>query len=115
MASYYNKTKGPVAVSLRRGNSVVVGPKRWAVISPEDEGHESLQRAVIKGFLVRSAAEAVAPVVEASVPAPTIPEAAPVDVKPAPDSQEPISSEPKPGVSEVSEVSGARSGKKKWR
>ena len=54
MGDYYNKTRIPVGVTLRRGGSMSVGPKTWCYISPEDEGTPSLVATLRKGFLVRA-------------------------------------------------------------
>jgi len=54
MGDYYNKTRAPVGVTLRRGGSMSVGPKTWCYIAPEDEGTPGLAETVRKGFLVRS-------------------------------------------------------------
>ena len=61
MADYYNKTRSPLAVSLQRGTSISIAPKQWITIAPEDEGTESLAKAVSKGFLVVSKIPAVKP------------------------------------------------------
>ena len=87
MGDYYNRTKSPIPITTQRGSSVSIASKKWATISPEDEGHESLQRAVAKGFLVRARASAPAPVTAAPV-AETVPAAEPkletVSVAPVP-------------------------------
>jgi hypothetical protein len=54
MGDYYNKTRIPVGVTLRRGGSMSVGPKTWCYIPPEDEGTPGLAESLRKGFLVRS-------------------------------------------------------------
>lgn len=79
MADYYNKTRAPIGVSLRRGGSVAVAPKAWCFIPPEDEGTVSLADAVRKGFLVR----ALVPITDLSkpaAPAPAAPSVSPVPV-----------------------------------
>ena len=102
MADYYNKTKGPVAVTLQRGGSVLIGSKKWLTIDPLDEGHESLQRALTKGFLARSRASCPEPEVSVD-PVPVVPETIAEPVAPAALASGPKLDEPK------SEV---RSGKK---
>lgn len=54
MGDYYNKTRTPIGIALRRGGSMSVGPKSWCYISPEDEGTPALADSVRKGFLVRA-------------------------------------------------------------
>lgn len=54
MPDYYNRSRTPVAIGLRNGQSVVIGPKHWSYVDPEDEGTESLLSAVGRGDLVRA-------------------------------------------------------------
>lgn len=65
MGDYYNKTRAPLGISLRRGGSVAVAPKTWCFIAPQDEGTAGLVDAVRKGFLVR----ALVPRTDMSTPA----------------------------------------------
>lgn len=78
MADYYNVTRAPLGIALRRGGSVSVAPKSWLFISPQDEGTAGLAEAVRKGFLVRS----LVPITDTSAPA--NPAAATESVTPAP-------------------------------
>jgi hypothetical protein len=82
MAAYYNKTRGPLSITLANGESMCLGTKKWVTLSPEDEGSSSLAEALRRGFLVKSKIDAtvLAPVV-APVPAPAI-QSAPVAVTP---------------------------------
>ncbi len=57
MAKYYNKSKGPLAVVLKGGNSVAIPGKSWIRIPTDQESSADLHRYVKKGFLVRSSAE----------------------------------------------------------
>ena len=91
MASYFNKTRGPVNVSLRDGTPQFVGPKATVDIAPEDDGSASLHAAVRRGLLIRLKEKAPrpAPAPEKQVPAeppppPPEPEAEPDDDAEAP-------------------------------
>jgi len=53
MAGYFNKTRGLVTVSLRNGESAIVGPKQTMIVSPEQDGSASLHAMVRRGLLVR--------------------------------------------------------------
>jgi len=53
MASYFNKTRGPVTVSLKNGESSIVGPKKVMVVSPEQDGSASLHAMVRRGLLIK--------------------------------------------------------------
>jgi len=53
MASYFNKTRGLVTVSLKDGASSVVGPKQTMIVSPEQDGSASLHAMVRRGLLIR--------------------------------------------------------------
>jgi len=52
MASYFNKTRGPVTVSLRTGESALVGPKKVLTVTPEQDRSASLLSRVRKGLLI---------------------------------------------------------------
>ena len=100
MADYYNKTRGPLAVTLRRGGSMSVGPKAWCFIEAADEGSESLTDLVRKGFLVRSLVPQTNP-----TPADTSPQKAVIPVEKVVEptanqvnSEAPTSTAPKPSV-----------------
>jgi hypothetical protein len=108
MADYYNKTKGPVAVALLRGGSVLIGPKKWLTIDPLDEGHESLQRSLTRGDIIRKVTPVEAPPVQAAPPAPVAPVAPVVVAEPVVQAAPPA--ETKPNVSFTAPV--VRSGKK---
>lgn len=54
MTKYYNTTRGPIAVSLSNGKSLLVLPKTWGEIDAADEGSPDLASNVRKKFLVRS-------------------------------------------------------------
>lgn len=53
MAEYYNKSSGPLVVTLSGGRSLYLHGKAWSTVSPEDEGAEDLIAYLRKGFLVR--------------------------------------------------------------
>lgn len=53
MASYFNKTRGPITVSLRTGEPVVIGPKQTLHVTPEQDRSASLLSRVKKGLLVQ--------------------------------------------------------------
>ena len=78
MGDYYNKTRAPIGVTLRRGGSMSIGPKSWCYIPPEDEGTPGLAESVRKGFLVR----ALVPITDTS-PAVVVATAAPVAATPS--------------------------------
>jgi hypothetical protein len=52
MASYFNKTRGPITVSLRTGEPAIVGPKQTLCVTPEQDRSASLLSRVKKGLLV---------------------------------------------------------------
>lgn len=53
MAGYFNKTRGPVTVSLKNGESAIVGPKKTMIVTPEQDGSASLHAMVRRGLLIR--------------------------------------------------------------
>lgn len=53
MARYFNRTRGPVAVALKTGESTIVKPKGTLIVTPEQDGSASLHAKVRKGILVR--------------------------------------------------------------
>jgi len=73
MGDYYNKTRGPLSVTLNDGSAASITPKTWLTISAANEGSASVQKLVAKGDLVRSKMmpDPVAPV----APAPVVSEA----------------------------------------
>ena len=85
MPRYYNKTRGPLCLSLPSG-STVIAAKTYMDISPTDEGCASVGRYVRKGFL---AAPKIRPAsVEAAAPAP-VPEPDPEpETEPASEEEE---------------------------
>ena len=54
MGRYYNKTRGPLGLSLVSGKSTSVPPKTWIEIDPSDEGSPSVINYLRKGFLHRA-------------------------------------------------------------
>lgn len=83
MASYFNKTRGPITVSLRTGEPAVVGPKQVLHVTPEQDRSASLLSRVKKGLLVE---------IKDKPPKPT-PATAP-EPKPVPASKPPAESKP---------------------
>jgi hypothetical protein len=76
MARYYNKSRGPLALTLRDGRCTVARPKEWIEIEPRDEGSSSVIFYRRKGVLHRAPDSSEAPV-EASppeVPEPGVPQ-----------------------------------------
>jgi len=93
MGHYYNKTRGPLALNLRKGTSIVVMPRTWVEISPKDESTAGVIRAVKKGQLhkrpVRPEPEPVPEAVPQAAPAPEpVPEAKTVVETPADEGEE---------------------------
>lgn len=81
MASYFNKTRGLVNVSLRTGESAVVGPKKTLHVTPEQDRSASLLSRVRKGMLIplKSKESKIVPdpapeLVPAPVPSPPLPD-----------------------------------------
>jgi hypothetical protein len=102
MGDYYNKTRTPICVTLRRGGSASIGPKTWCFVAPEDEGTSSLATHIRKGFLVKALVpftNVAEPVVAAPVVvAPVVPLVVAVAVTPVPESVAPSVSAPEPVV-----------------
>jgi len=95
MGDYYNKTRIPVGVTLRRGGSMSVGPKTWCYIPPEDEGTPGLAESLRKGFLVRALVPITDPNPRVSVtPVPLV--AVEPTATPVPQSASPSVSAPEP-------------------
>ena len=95
MASYFNKTRGPLTVSLRTGEPSIVGPKKTLTVTPEQDRSASILSRVRKGLLIPLKEKAPKP-----APAP-VPEPAP---EPAP------AAEPPPmGESEVPSMDWTKS------
>ena len=86
MASYFNKTRGIVTVSLRNGESAVIGPKKTFTPTPEQDRSASLLSRVRKGLLIELKSKPLKPS-KPSKPAPE-PEKEPV-VEPPPFADEP--------------------------
>lgn len=55
MGDYYNKTQGPLPVTLHGGKSCSIPPKTWFFIEPANENSASIVAEIRKGHLVRSA------------------------------------------------------------
>lgn len=71
---YFNRTRGPVAVMLKTGESTIVRPKGTLVVTPEQDGSASLHAKVRKKIFVRLEDKPVA----APVPVPPSEEVPPV-------------------------------------
>lgn len=88
MGDYYNKTRGPLSMTLNDGTASSVPPKTWYYISPANEGSASVQKLVAKGFLVRAKVDitvaASAPSVAAVPAVSEVPVAGPLDVSTPP-------------------------------
>ena len=52
MANYYNKTNGPIAVTLSSGKVVLIPRKSWYTIEPRDDGNPSIQQSLNNGDLI---------------------------------------------------------------
>ena len=80
VVKYYNRTRGPLSVTLASGASTAVAPKSWIDVPIDEDGSANLGELVLKGLLVRAAVqpepEPVQPEISvvASAPAP-VPEA----------------------------------------
>jgi len=87
MIEYYNRTQGPVPVSLSDGRAVSIPSKGRLAVEGENASSPGLLAEIAKGHLVKVPARRVAPPVEAAPESPVqaVPvEAAPVDPAPAP-------------------------------
>ena len=62
MARYFNRTRGPVAVALKTGESTIVRPKGTLIVTPEQDGSASLHAKVRKKILVRLEEKPASPV-----------------------------------------------------
>lgn len=62
MARYYNRSSGPVAVTLTDGSAVSIPGRSWAILPDGLDGSGSVAKQVRKGTLVRAPAELVEPV-----------------------------------------------------
>jgi len=83
MGDYYNKTRGPLSVTLNDGSAASVSPKTWLYVTPANEGSPTIVKLVEKGFLVRSKVALTAELVAAPVvAAPVAPVAVAVQVVP---------------------------------
>lgn len=79
MASYFNKTRGLVTVSLRTGESAAVGPKKTLVVTPAQDRSASILSRVRKGLLIPLKDRTPKSVLD-SEPEPTpVPEPAPAE------------------------------------
>jgi hypothetical protein len=131
MGDYYNTTRTSLSVLLGRGGSVVIGPKTWCYVSPEDEGTTSLTASLRKGHLVRATAPrttaSVPSVVPVGPPVPAVAEVLPLEVvvtaTPVPESAPPtvstlepeLGSEPEPERPIPTVVGYKQSGRNKHR
>ena len=87
MASYFNRTRGPVNVSLRDGSPLLVGPKATVNIDSRQDGSASLHAAVRRGLLIRLKEKVSRPVsppekqvpIESASPPPPEPDDVPED------------------------------------
>lgn len=83
MANYFNRTRGPVTVSLRNGDSACIGPKHTLSVTPEQDGSASLHAMVRRKLIVRLKEKTPKPVpAPAPKPVPTpapVPAASPED------------------------------------
>jgi len=60
MGKYFNPKRGPVTVSLRTGESAIVGPKKVLRVSPEQDGSAMLHAMVRRKLLIRLPDDVVA-------------------------------------------------------
>jgi hypothetical protein len=77
MAGYFNKTRGPIAVTLKTGESASIGPKKTLVVTAAQDGSSQLHAMVRRGYLVRL--PDASPPAPAPVSAPAEPEAPEVE------------------------------------
>lgn len=68
MAKYFNKTRSPFSAPLRDGSTAYFAPKKWVVVTKDQEGTAALVQLVKKGLLVRREVAAVAAPAPAPVP-----------------------------------------------
>jgi hypothetical protein len=85
MARYFNKTRGPVNVSLRDGSPLFIGRKATVDIEPEQDGSASLHAAVRRGLLTRLKEKAPRPEPEKQVPVVAPPPPPPTEPEEAPE------------------------------
>lgn len=77
MAGYFNKTRGPITVSLKTGESAMVPPKEVLTVTSGQDGSASLHAMVRRGLLVRLKTSSQAeptPAPTVVTPEPLIPE-----------------------------------------
>jgi hypothetical protein len=84
MAKYYNKTRGPLAVSLSSGASAIIPPKTWVEIDAADAGSPDMISLVGRGYLVKSKVEELSAPAEPVAPEAPVPAPAPEPVKAPP-------------------------------
>lgn len=77
MAGYFNRTRGPITVSLKNGDSAIVGPKATLKVTPEQDGSASLHAMVRRKLLVRLKEPVTKPVVPEPDPVPVPPTSPP--------------------------------------
>lgn len=51
MSVYFNRTNGPLALTLRDGSAILIVPKGRAELTPQQDGSTSILRALKKGFI----------------------------------------------------------------
>lgn len=64
MGDYYNRTRTPLSIPLSNGKTVVLRPKQYTYVAPDDEASAAMVRAIRKGDVVRSKLPITAPVSE---------------------------------------------------
>jgi hypothetical protein len=52
MKTYYNRTSGPLPLTLRDGSVVLIPPKKKAEVSDEQDASTAIVRALAKGLIV---------------------------------------------------------------
>lgn len=79
MPKFYNRTKGPLAIELTGGRSVLVAPKKTISLPVGEPVTSSLAEMVRKGFLVLRPVDDVVEAPAAPVEAVVAPEPTPVE------------------------------------
>lgn len=51
MSVYFNRTSGPLALTLRDGSAILIVPKGRAEVTPAQDGSSSIVRALQKGLI----------------------------------------------------------------
>ena len=73
MGDYYNKGRGPLAITLRSGIVVTVPPKSWIAIDSKEEGAAALLMYLSRGVLIKGALASESKDVSYLPPEPTSP------------------------------------------